>query len=182
MRIISGSFRGKRINAPANLPVRPTTDFAKEALFNVLHNQLEFSEISVLDLFSGIGSISLEFLSRGCKQVTAVDQEEGCIKFLSEISQKLNFESSITLSRSDVFSFLKRNKIGEFDLIFADPPFQFDQEKYQELIRLVFDNRWLTDSGKLVVEHSPKISLEQESNFSDFRKYGNIGFSFFEHK
>src|SRR5690606_24738281 len=120
--------------APANLPVRPTTDFAKEGVFNVLNNRYYFDEISVLDLFSGIGSITLEFISRGCEKVVSVDQDAGCIKFLSEVLKDLKIEDRIFLHKTDVFQFLKRNTQGRFDVVFADPPFTFEDEDYLKLI------------------------------------------------
>src|SRR5690606_2834578 len=137
MRIISGSFRGKKINAPANLPVRPTTDFAKEALFNVLNNHYDLDEVMVLDLFSGIGSISLEFASRGSQRILSVDQDAGCVKFLAETVKNMKLEEVISVVRNDVFQFLKRNTQGSFDVIFADPPFQFEQEDYNKIIELI---------------------------------------------
>lgn len=180
MRIISGSFRGKKINAPSNLPVRPTTDFAKEALFNVLNNQYYFDEISVLDLFSGIGSISLEFVSRGTEKVVSVDQDAGCVKFLSEVINNLKIEPKISLHRTDVFQFLKRNTQGRFDVVFADPPFHFEEEGYLKIMELVRENNWLGEGGQLILEHSPKYKFETQPGFVQTRKYGNVHFSFFE--
>lgn len=180
MRIISGSFRGKKINAPANLPVRPTTDFAKEGLFNLLNNQHYFDEISVLDLFSGIGSITLEFISRGCEKVVSVDSDAGCVKFLSQIIQDLNVESKSTIHKTDVFQFLKRNTQGRFDVVFADPPFAFEEEDYLKIIKLVQENNWLEEGGQLVLEHSPRFKFESQPGFKQTRKYGNVHFSFFE--
>lgn len=180
MRIISGKFRGKKINAPASLPVRPTTDFAKEALFNVLNNQFYFDEISVLDLFSGIGSISLEFASRGCPKVVSVDQDTGCVKFLSEVVRDLKLEETVTIQKNDVFQFLKRNQFGTFDVVFADPPFIFEDDDYLKLIDLVKENGWLNEGGELIVEHSPKHKFDDLQGFVQTRKYGNVYFSFFE--
>lgn len=180
MRIISGQFRGKKITAPSNLPVRPTTDFAKEALFNVLNNHYEFDEISVLDLFSGIGSISLEFASRGSKRIVSVDQDAGCVKFLSETTGNMNLGEVVSVVRNDVFQFLKRNTQGSFDLIFADPPFVFEQEEYDKIIEFVKDNEWLKPEGELVLEHSSNIKFDQHLHLLQTRKYGNVHFSFFD--
>lgn len=180
MRIISGSFRGKKITAPSNLPVRPTTDFAKEALFNVLNNHYHFDEVSVLDLFAGIGSISWEFASRGSHRIVSVDQDSGCVKFLSETAKGLNVEDRMTVVRNDVFQFLKRNTYGSFDIIFADPPFAFTQEDYDQLVVLIKENNWLNEGGELVVEHSSTIKYEQHPNLLQTRKYGNVHFSFFD--
>jgi len=135
MRIISGSHKGRRLRAPKNLPVRPTTDRSKEALFNILQNQYEWSEIKTLDLFSGTGNISYEFASRGVSSVTAVDQNRFCTAFISKSSKELELE--IQVIQSDVFKFIKDCSL-EFDLIFADPPYDIGEEKYFELIELIF--------------------------------------------
>jgi len=180
MRIISGRFRGKKINAPAGLPVRPTTDFAKEALFNVLNNLYYFDEISVLDLFSGIGSISLEFVSRGSKKVMAVDNELKCVKFLEETARNMNIEDLFSVVKNDVLQFLKRNQSGKFDIVFADPPFDFEEDNYLQIIDLILENDWLSESGIFVLEHSAKISFDSHPSLAQHRKYGNVNFSFFE--
>jgi len=179
MRIISGKFRGKRINAPVGLPVRPTTDFAKEALFNVLNNLYYFDEISALDLFSGIGSISFEFVSRGSKKVIAVDNELKCVKFLEETARTMNMEDSFSVVKNDVLQFLKRNQSGKFDIVFADPPFDFEEESYLRIIDSVLGNDWLAEGGIFVLEHSARISFESHPFLSQHRKYGNVNFSFF---
>lgn len=180
MRIISGSFRGKKIIAPSNLPVRPTTDFAKEALFNVLNNHYHFDEISVLDLFAGIGSISWEFASRGSQRIVSVDQDPGCVKFLTETAQKLSIADRMTIVRNDVFQFLKRNTYGSFDIVFVDPPYTFTQEEYDKLVEMVRENKWLNEGGELVVEHSATIKFEEHQHLLQTRKYGNVHFSFFD--
>jgi 16S rRNA (guanine966-N2)-methyltransferase len=180
MRIISGSFRGKKITAPSNLPVRPTTDFAKEALFNVLNNHFHFDEVSVLDLFAGIGSISWEFASRGSQRIVSVDQDPGCVKFLTETTKTLKVEDRVSIVRNDVFQFLKRNTYGSFDVVFADPPFAFGQEEYDKLVELIKENNWLKEGGELIVEHSNPIKFEEHPNLLQTRKYGNVQFSFFD--
>lgn len=180
MRIISGRFRGKKITAPSNLPVRPTTDFAKEALFNVLNNHYDFDEISVLDLFSGIGSISLEFASRGSQRIVSVDQDAGCIKFLTETLNSMELNDTVSVVRNDVFQFLNRNSYGNFDVIFADPPFVFEQEDYEKIISSVKENEWLKPEGELVLEHSSHIKFEEHPHLIQTRKYGNVNFSFFD--
>ena len=130
MRIISGLYKGRRITAPKKLPIRPTTDMAKEALFNILHHQYYFDGISVLDLFSGSGNISYEFASRGTEQITAVDDNYGCIKFITETATA--FEMSISTIKSDVFKFLEKSKQKQ-DIIFADPPYDFEVEKFSKI-------------------------------------------------
>lgn len=177
MRIISGIHKGKRINAPKNLPVRPTTDMAKEALFNILNNHYYLDEIKALDLFSGIGSISLELASRGCEDITAVDQHPGCVRFLDQTTDTLNLP--IQTIRSDVFNFVSQHS-GTYDIIFADPPYDLDQESFEQLITTIFDRQLLADEGMLIVEHSKATDLSHLQNFVESRKYGGNLFSFFE--
>lgn len=177
MRIISGKNKGIRINAPKKLPVRPTTDMAKEALFNILNNNYYFDEIVVLDLFSGIGSISLEFASRGVTDVTSVDKHRGCSQFLENESKKLALDLQII--NSDVYRFLERNS-KQFHIIFADPPYHFSQEMFENIYFQVFNNNFLFDDGMLVIEHSNKTNLAHLPNFVKERKYGGNRFSFFE--
>jgi len=180
MRIISGTLKGKRITAPNNLPVRPTTDFAKEALFNILNNEWYFDEISVLDLFSGIGSISLEFASRGAKKVTSVDNFYGCVRFLDETSKELKLDNVITTIKNDVLKYLDKTPISKFDLIFADPPYDLEVESYNKIVDSIFTNKWLEEGGNFVLEHSASISFTDHPNFIQHKKYGNVHFTFFE--
>lgn len=177
MRIIGGVHKGRNIVVPRGLPVRPTTDFAKEALFNILANKVDFESISVLDLFSGTGHISLEFASRGSASVTAVDKNSNCVKFLQNTSTVLNL--NIHTIKGDVFSFLKRPG-SKFDLIFADPP--YDLENIAEINKLIFSNGYLNENGILIIEHGPKTNLEACTGFTQHRKYGGVNFSFFENK
>lgn len=175
MRIVSGSHKGRRLHPPKNLPVRPTTDFAKESLFNVLNNQFDFTEMKVLDLFSGTGSISLEFASRGCPQVDAVDMHAACLKFLREISGQFGFDGIQTI-KADVFSFLERCK-QPYDLIFADPP--FDMPRKETIVELVFKHALLTENAWLIVEHGADTSFDTHPHFEQKRRYGHVNFSFF---
>lgn len=177
MRIINGSHKGKIIKVPKGLPVRPTTDFAKEGLFNILNNKVNFEEIAFLDLFSGTGHISLEVASRGGKNITGVDKDFKCVSFLKSISSEYKF--GINTVKSDVFEFLKSLKT-KYDLIFADPP--YDLENITEIYSLVFNNNLLNESGFLIIEHGPKTKLDHLPNFKQHRKYGNVNFSFFENK
>ncbi len=174
MRIIGGSHRGRMITPPKGLPVRPTTDFAKEALFNILTNQVDISEIQVLDLFSGTGHISLEFASRGCKHISSVDKNFKCIGFLKSVSKELNFD--ISPVKEDVFDFLKTCH-SSFDLIFADPP--YDLDNIEEIHALVFGKELLKPGGMLIIEHGAKTKLGELKGFTQHRKYGNVNFSFF---
>lgn len=179
MRIISGAFRGKKINAPAGLPTRPTTDFAKEALFNVLNNHYFFDEISVLDLFAGIGSISFEFASRGSQKIVSVDNDPGCVKFISETIKKMNLEDRMTVIKADVFQFLK-NPNNSFDVIYLDPPYDFEQSEYDQIIGLISENNFLNPGGELIVEHPKNIQFDDHPNLIQSRKYGKVHFSFFD--
>lgn len=176
MRIVSGKFKGRRIVAPSNLPVRPTTDMAKEALFNILNNSFFLDELSVLDLFAGIGSISFEFASRGCTDIITVDAHHGCIRFLDKTNSLL--DAGIQTIKSDAFTFLEKNT-GKYDIIFADPPYDMDQEKFERLINLIFEKDLLKEDGMLIVEHSKQTKLSEHPNFDQARKYGGNVFSFF---
>ncbi|MFK7832648.1 MAG: 16S rRNA (guanine(966)-N(2))-methyltransferase RsmD [Winogradskyella sp.] len=177
MRIISGLYKGRRITAPKKLPVRPTTDMAKEALFNILNNGYYFDSISVLDLFSGTGNISYEFGSRGTEHITAVDQNFGCIKFINETAEA--FEMSISTIKSDVFKFLEKSKL-KHDIIFADPPYDFELEAFSKIPELVFKNSLLEEDGVLIVEHSKHTDLSGLEYYSHSKSYGGNVFSFFE--
>ena len=177
MRIISGKYKGKRLVAPKKLPVRPTTDMAKEGLFNILNNRFYFDELKVLDLFAGTGNISFEFASRGVQDITAVDSFHGCVHYISKISTELDFP--ITTIKSDVFKYLERTT-EQFDLIFADPPYNFDQTQFLKIPDLVFTRDLLREEGLLVVEHSDQTNLSEHPHFSEQRKYGGSIFSFFE--
>ena len=177
MRIISGTHKGRKIKAPKKLPVRPTTDMAKEALFNILNNTFYFDEIKVLDLYSGTGNISYEFASRGCEKITAVDKNSGCIKFINSITDTL--ELPITTIKSDVINYLE-NSIQKYNIIFADPPYNFTQNQFESIPELVFKNQLLEEDGILIIEHSPQTKLQHLSHFKYSKKYGSNMFSFFE--
>ena len=178
MRIISGQFKGRRITAPKKLPVRPTTDMAKESLFNILNNHYYFDEISVLDLFSGTGNISYEFSSRGTEEITAVDENYGCIKFINQTAE--DFEMSISTIKSDVFKFLEKVQ-QKFTVIFADPPYNFPVEEFSKIPELVFQNQLLNEDGLLIVEHSKHTDLSHLTYYSHSKNYGGNCFSFFKY-
>lgn len=177
MRIISGQYKSRRLLAPKNLPVRPTTDMAKEGLFNVLNNWYYFNEINVLDLFSGTGNVSYEFGSRGTKEILAVDQHSGCINFINKTSKEL--ELDIQTIKSDVYSFLEKHQ-GTYDVVFADPPYDFSTEDFAKIATLVFENKLLSDRGTLVIEHSQETNLSNVPYFTQVKRYGGCMFSFFE--
>jgi 16S rRNA (guanine966-N2)-methyltransferase len=179
MRIISGTYKGRRINAPKKLPVRPTTDMAKEALFNIINNQYYFDDISVLDLFAGTGNISYEFASRGTTQITCVDVNSSCIKFINETASA--FEMSIKTVKSDVFKFIEHTKLTS-TIIFADPPYAFTDDQFAMIPTLVFLNHLLDEHGLLIIEHSKHTNLSNLANFNYSKSYGGNMFSFFEYQ
>ncbi|MBS3738749.1 MAG: RsmD family RNA methyltransferase [Psychroflexus sp.] len=176
MRIISGAFKSRRIIAPNHLPVRPTTDRAKEALFNILYHSYILDELKVLDLFAGIGSISLEFASRGTRDITAVDQHRGCTDFISQTTQQLGID--MTVKTQEVIDFLETSE-NRFDIIFADPPYEMGEEEFYKLIHTVMAKKQLNDNGILIVEHSKHTDLSGHPNFDQKRQYGHSVFSWF---
>ncbi|UOE52658.1 16S rRNA (guanine(966)-N(2))-methyltransferase RsmD [Mucilaginibacter sp. SMC90] len=175
MRIIGGSLKGLRLNPPKNLPVRPTTDLAKEALFNILLNQIEFEGIKVLDLFSGTGNISLEFASRGASEVISVDRSIHCVNYLKDTSRQHKL-TQIKTYREDVFKYLNI-ETEQYDLIFADPP--YDLNKIPDLPKVIFEKNLLKPDGLLIVEHQSLQNLSNHPAFAEQRKYGHSSFSFF---
>ncbi len=177
MRIISGKHKSKRISAPKKLPVRPTTDMAKESLFNIINNNYYFDAISVIDLFSGTGNISYEFGSRGSSEIYAVDGHYNCIKFIAQTAKDLDL--SINAIKSDVFKFLEKTNLHT-DIIFADPPYDFEEEKFKKIVDLVFENNLLNDEGCLIIEHSKHTTLSDHAKFTYDKRYGGSVFSFFE--
>lgn len=177
MRIISGLYKGRRITAPKKLPVRPTTDIAKEALFNIINNQYYFDEISVLDLFAGTGNISYEFASRGTEQIISVDKNYGCTKFIAQTAEEFDF--NIQVIKADVFKFLETTK-QKHTIIFADPPYDFNIDAFSKIPNLVFQNQLLEDEGVLIVEHSKHTNLSGITNYSYSKSYGGNMFSFFK--
>jgi 16S rRNA (guanine(966)-N(2))-methyltransferase RsmD len=179
VRIISGKYKGRRISAPKKLPVRPTTDMSKEALFNILNNHFNFSELKVLDLFSGTGNISYEFGSRGCENITAVDGDYGCVQFIKKTA--IEFEFEISAIKSDVFKFLEKHS-SQYDIIFADPPYGMEQKDFEKLVTAVFENNLLEQEGMLVIEHSKHTKLNHLTHFSFEKNYGGSIFTFFEYQ
>lgn len=177
MRIISGKHKGRRFNAPKNLPTRPTTDMAKEALFNILNNHYYFNELSVIDLFAGIGSMSIEFASRGTDHIVSVDNHMGCIRFINTLAKE--FDANITTIKSDAFKFLEKTTL-KADIIFADPPYNFTADQFKTISTIVFKNQLLKSNGLLIIEHSKHTNLSSENHFSYSKNYGGSTFSFFE--
>lgn len=149
---------------------------AKESLFNILENHFDFEEVIALDLFAGTGNISYELVSRGCPRVTAVDENNNCIKFIRDTANKLNMEELLAI-RSDVFRFIPMHKM-KYDLIFADPP--YDSQHYDLLVNLVLENNLLKEDGLFVVEHNKFLDFKDHPRFVEQRRYGKVNFSFFK--
>jgi 16S rRNA (guanine966-N2)-methyltransferase len=175
MRIISGTHKGRPIHTPGNLPVRPTTDFAKESLFNILNNRIEIEGLAVLDLFAGTGSISYEFASRGASMITSVDMNFHCTDFIKKTAAVMGF-ANLKAVKANVFSFLGFYKL-RYDLIFADPPYEMQDTIL--IPDLVMDKKLLNEDGILIIEHSREIDFSKHPAFKEHRNYGKVNFSFF---
>jgi len=178
MRIIAGNLRGRRLNPPQNLPVRPTTDMARESLFNILNNYVDYEDCSVMDLFAGTGAVSLEFVSRGVREVTSVDINAQCTDFIKQSAAQFGVKN-IHVVRADVFDLLKRAN-RSFDIVFADPPYALDG--IAELPDLVFAKDILTEDGIFILEHPREFSFEEHPHFWQHRAYGKVNFTFFANK
>lgn len=179
MRIISGSKKGKRIVAPKNLPVRPTTDMAKEALFNILRNEFDLNEVSVVDLFSGTGNLAYEFASRGAQSIRCVEQNRDCVRFINKTAGELGFENEIETVKMDVFKYLGQTTRPS-DIVFADPPYELEDTQFAKLVELALNNGHIQEEGMLIVEHSKFTDLSELPHHVQTRKYGHVSFSFFE--
>lgn len=195
MRIISGTYKGRRISPPKNISARPTTDFAKESLFNLLNNRMDFEGIDMLDLFAGTGSIGLEFISRGARDVIAVEMAHTQQNFIIQTCKLLKIKN-LNLIRGDVFKFINSCKM-QFDFIYADPPYDLPQlSKIPDLIFKDNPSTNMTDSmdansnqdhntllkpdGIFVLEHSKNNDFSTHPHYVETRKYGNVHFTFFE--
>lgn len=176
MRIISGKLKSFRFSPPKGFSSRPTTDFAKEGLFNMLENQFSLIDLEILDLYTGTGNVSFEFASREAGNITSVDKNFKCIKFIKEFSKKHAIDNHLKAFREDAFRFLTSNS-KQFNLIFADPP--FDDDIHEKLISAVFDNNSLTENGAFILEHNKHKDLSSSQYFESSRKYGHVVFSFF---
>lgn len=176
MRIIGGRHRGRRINPPANLKARPTTDFAREGLFNILNNRVDFENLSVLDLFSGTGSISYEFASRGALEVHLVEKDHVHISGIKKILKELDLRN-VRPIHIDVKAYLKTCSF-RYDIVFADPPFELSW--LEELPDLVTQAGILKEEGFFILEHPRDISFAGHSLFFEHRNYGGVNFSFFK--
>jgi 16S rRNA (guanine966-N2)-methyltransferase len=178
MRIISGDFKGRKFFPPAdNWPTRPTTDFAKEGLFNILQNRLEWTDIRMLDLFGGTGNHGYEAISRGCNDVTYVDKHLPAVKFVRKTAEALNVSDKIEIIVFDVQKYLSTPK-SPFDYIFAGPPYGLAW--LDSIPDMIFDHAFLKVGGLFVLEHNPDHNFSNHQYFSFDRNYGTTIFSFFE--
>lgn len=175
MRIISGKYKGRKIKAPIINEVRPTTDFAKTGLFNILNNLVDFENLVVLDLFSGFGNIAFEFASRGAQFVDVVETHPQCIKFIKQFTQQ--FSLPVNAYQADVLQFLKRT-YQKYDIIFADPPYS-QAELLDEIFAIIQERQLLKPNGIIIFEHEKNKSFTEYPSLFDERKYGKVHFSFF---
>lgn len=176
MRIIGGKFKGRRINPPSNFKARPTTDFAREGLFNILNNRVDFEDLEVLDLFSGTGSMSYEFASRGASSVHLVEKDTRHILGIKKILKELELEN-VKPIHIDVRAYLKTCSV-KYDVVFADPPYELSWLK--ELPDLVTQAGVIKEDGFFILEHPRDLSFEGHKLFFEHRNYGGVNFSFFK--
>ncbi len=176
MRIISGFLKARRFSIPKSFPSRPTTDFAKEGLFNVLDHQLSLVDLDILDLCAGTGNISFEFLSRQAGTIVAVDNNSNCLKYIQKNALEFGISDYLVTVKSDLLAYLKKTN-EQFDLIFADPPYAY--EFHAEIAQLVMERKLLKEDGLLIIEHGRHTKLEGLAHYDTTRTYGNVYFSFF---
>ena len=177
MRIIAGSLKGRRIEPPPQFKARPTTDFAREALFDILNNEYEFEDLKVLDLFAGSGAVSFEFLSRGAASCTCVEMSPDNAAFISSAARSLGVASKVSVVRHNVFDFLPLCRL-KFDLVFADPPYAMDG--LENLPDKVFAAGVLHPEAYFILEHGSEHSFKGHPRFKKEKVYGRVHFSFFE--
>lgn len=176
MRIVSGRYKGRRLTVPKNFKARPTTDFAKENLFNILNNYIDWEETVALDLFGGTGSISIELVSRGCPKVTCVEKNPQHYSFIEKLKKELE-ANELRVFNMDVFKYLKTCQ-DRFDFIFADPP--YDLPHLTEVPKFVEESNILKEGGFFVMEHSKNDDFSSTPFFKEKRVYGSVNFSIFE--
>ncbi len=176
MRVITGKYKGRHFDIPRTFKARPTTDFAKENIFNVLLQYVDFDGAEALDLFSGTGSISLELLSRGCSKVVSVEMDRDHHRFITDCLHKLKDDACIPI-RGDVFRFLKSCH-QRFDFIFADPPYAL--KELPQIPDMIFEHALLKEQGVFVFEHGKNYDFSQHPHFVEHRQYGSVNFSLFQ--
>ena len=175
MRIITGIYKGRHFDIPRSFKARPTTDFAKENIFNVLTQYVDFDGAEALDLFSGTGSISLELVSRGCQTVVSVEMDRDHHRFIQECLKKLNTKACIPI-RGDVFRFVKSCR-QQYDFIFADPP--YDLPDFARVPEAILNSQMLYPDTIVIVEHSKAFDFSHLPHFAQHREYGSVNFSIF---
>ncbi len=175
MRIVSGTHKGRKIHPPRNLPVRPTTDLAKESLFNILNNNFYFEDIKVLDLFAGTGNMSFEFASRGVPAIISVDINFSCVKFINETANSIDLKA-IRAIKANAFRYIDKTS-EKFDIINADPP--YNMENIDQIPDLIFERQILNPEGWMILEHDQHHSFHEHQHFYQLRKYGKVHFSIF---
>jgi len=176
VRIIRGKYKTRKYGIPKKFPSRPTTDFAKEGLFNVLMHQMELEDLKILDLCAGTGSISIEFLSREAGSVLAVDQNYNCVRHIQEMAKRFECEDDLVVYKQEMLRFLEKST-QKFDLIFSDPPYEYSH--HARIAELVFERELLEENGLLIIEHGKQTDCSDITHFKYSRIYGNVHFSFF---
>lgn len=176
MRIIGGTFGGRRFNPPAKIPARPTTEVAKEGLFNTLSNMISFEGLKTLDIYGGTGSISYELASRGATDLTLVERDPVTVNFIKKTIKELDLTDNVQVIRGDVFKFVKQHT-EQYHFIFAGPPYAL--QAIDELPVMIFERNLLLPGGIFVLEHTPRNDYQQHPNFMKMKNYGTTIFSFF---
>lgn len=176
MRIISGKYKGRIISPPKKFKARPTTDRARESLFNILNNYYDYSELRILDLFSGTGSIGFEFISREALYVEMIEKNYIHFQHLQKIKHLLEIEN-LRIIKADFFQYIKKSHQA-FDIVFADPP--FDMANFETIPSLILNSDLLSESGLLIIEHSKNYDFKNLKAFQEQRNYGGVNFSFFK--
>ncbi len=176
MRIVGGEFGGRRFSPPARIPARPTTELAKEALFNMLSNSIDIEGLKTLDLFGGTGSITYELASRGAEDLTIVERDPASLDFIKKTATALGINERLHIIRGEVFKFIKQST-EQYDFIFADPPYALIN--MDELPLLVFEKKMLLPGGIFVLEHPPRNDYQKHPHFQRMKNYGTTIFTFF---
>ncbi len=175
MRIIRGKYGRRRFDVPTNISARPTTDFARENIFNVLENLVDFEGLSALDLFSGTGAISFEFLSRGCETVTAVEKAATQYNFIRKVGQLLNCQN-FHVVKGDAMRYAQTS-LAKYDIIFADPP--YDLPQFGEIPGMILNSQMLKPGTIVIIEHSKNFDFSSLPHFHEHRTYGSVNFALF---
>lgn len=176
MRIVGGTFGGRRFSPPANIPARPTTEVAKEGLFNMLNNLIDFEGLKTLDIFGGTGSITYELASRGASSLTLVERDDVTCNFIKKTIKELDIADKVQLVKGDVFKFMNQCT-EQYDFIFAGPPYAL--ETIDDIPQIVFQKQLLLPDGIFVLEHTPRNDYQNHPNFKRMKNYGTTVFTFF---